>query len=303
MKNQGYTGYLAPPGFLNDLRQEIGDDNIIDIYDHLVLAARVDTPPVWVANVWQNPTFIPIESIGDAAKKLRAIQRNWALYPFEFHRRAALIVEKLPKVSARPLVFGAEAPKAPLGSWTLVEANRLLASPQCSSAFPNGDLKFVEDRDGPPSRAYLKLWDAFTVLGKRPQPGECCLDLGACPGGWTWVLQQLGARVLSVDKAPLDEKIARLPRVEYRSESAFGLDPKTVGQVDWLFSDIICYPERLLTLVQKWLAAGTVRRFVCTIKFQGETDFETVKKFAAIPGSQILHLNHNKHELTWVKLR
>lgn len=303
MKNQEYVGYLAPHGFLRDLRQELGDDNIIDIYDHLVLAKKTDKVPAWVANIWRDPMFMPIESIGDAAKKLRAVQRNWALYPFEFHRRAALIVEKLPKVSAKPLVFGTAAPKAPLGSWTLVDANTLLASPRCSSPFPNGDLKFVEDREGPPSRAYLKLWDAFTVLEERPQAGEYCLDLGACPGGWTWVLQQLGARVLSVDKAPLDEKVAELPHVEYRSESAFGLDPKTVGQVDWLFSDIICYPARLLALVQKWLAAGTVRRFVCTIKFQGETDFETVQKFAAIPGSQILHLNHNKHELTWVKLR
>ena len=218
------------------------------------------------------------------------------------HRRAALITEKLPKVSAKPLVFGTAAPTAPLGSWTLLNANTLLAAPQCSSPFPNGELQFVEDRIGAPSRAYLKLWDLFTVLGEAPKPGEFCLDLGACPGGWTWVLQQLGARVLSVDKAPLDSKISGLPHVSYRSESAFAIDPQTIGPVDWLFSDIICYPSRLLTLVQKWLASGLVRRFVCTVKFQGETDFETAQKLAEIPGSRLLHLHHNKHELTWIKL-
>ena len=200
------------------------------------------------------------------------------------------------------MVFGAAAPSAPLGSWTLIDANTLLAAPQCSSVFPNGEIQFVEDRTSAPSRAYLKLWDLFTVLGEAPKEGEFCLDLGACPGGWTWVLQQLGARVLSVDKAPLDDRIASLPNVAYRSESAFAIDPQTIGPVDWLFSDIICYPKRLLTLVQKWLAAGMVRRFVCTVKFQGETDVATVQQLAAIPGSRLLHLHHNKHELTWVKL-
>jgi 23S rRNA (cytidine2498-2'-O)-methyltransferase len=63
-----------------------------------------------------QPACIPFVSIGDAAKKLRAIQRNWTLYSFTQHRRAALIAEKLPKVSANPLAFGTPAPMAPLGS-------------------------------------------------------------------------------------------------------------------------------------------------------------------------------------------
>ena len=41
-----------------------------------------------------------------------------------------------------------------------------------------------------------------------------------------------------------------------------------------------------------------MRNFVCTIKFQGETDHETARAFAAIPGASVLHLHQNKHELT-----
>ncbi|MFA4994312.1 MAG: SAM-dependent methyltransferase [Bdellovibrionales bacterium] len=299
--DNGHKAYLAPEGFVADLLKELGD-NVVDVFDNLVLAKDPGKPVAWAANVWLDPVIIPISSIGDAAKKLRDIQRNWALYPFSLHRRAALITEKLPKVSAKPLVFGTEAPKAPLGSWTLIDANTVLASAKCSSPFPNGEPQFVENHIGSPSRAYLKLWEAFTVLGVHPEAGDFCVDLGACPGGWTWVLQTLGARVLSVDKAPLDEKVSSLPNVEYRCESAFALDPKSVGHVDWLFSDIICYPKRLLTLVQKWMKEGDVGHFVCTIKFQGETDFEVMRELAAIPGSRIIHLHHNKHELTWVKL-
>ena len=294
------TGYLAPDGFLAELQQELGSA-VVECHGRLVLAAGPARPVAWVANVWHDASDIPIESITDAARKLRAIQRNWALYSCAHHRRAALIADKLPKVSAKPLVFGTSAPAAALGSWTLVAPDRMLAAASCSSPFPNGEAHFIEDRTAP-SRAYLKLWELFTLLGKRPQPNERCIDLGASPGGWTWVLQRLGARVISVDKAPLDPSLAGLAGIAYRRESAFALDPRTVGPVDWLFSDVVCYPKRLLTLVQKWLAAGTVQRFACTVKFQGATDFDAMRAFAAIPGSRLLHLHHNKHELTWVKL-
>jgi len=293
------TGYLAPQGFLAELQQELGSA-VVACHDRLVLAAGPARPVAWVANIWHDPMDIPINSISDAAKKLRAMQRNWALYSCAHHRRAALIADQLPKVSAKPLVFGAPVPAAALGSWTLVAPDRMLAAASCSSPFPNGEPRFVEDRTAP-SRAYLKLWELFTLLGERPKPSERCIDLGASPGGWTWVLQRLGARVVSVDKAPLDPSLANLAGIEYRCESAFALDPHAVGPIDWLFSDVVCYPKRLLTLVQKWLAAGTARRFVCTVKFQGATDFDAMRAFAAIPGSRLLHLHNNKHELTWVR--
>jgi 23S rRNA (cytidine2498-2'-O)-methyltransferase len=160
----------------------------------------------------------------------------------------------------------------------------------------------VEDREGPPNRAYLKLWEALTIAGRRPGPGSLCLDLGSSPGGWSWVLQGLGARVISVDKAPLEPSIAALPGIDFRRMSAFSLDPGTIGPVDWLFSDVICYPARLLRLVETWLASGLARNFICTLKFQGATDMETARRFAAIAGSRLVHLSHNKHELTWIKL-
>lgn len=188
------VAYLAPEGFVPELRHEIGD-KIAHVYGRLIVAYAPVLAAAWVANVWLDAITIPIRSIGDGAEKLRAMQRDWALYSFALHRRAVLIEGRLPSVSAKPMVFGADPPKAALGSWTLIDANTILASTNCSSAFPNGVVGFVEDRRAPPSRACLKLWEFFTLFGRRPRPGELCLDLGARPGGWTWVLQQLGAHV------------------------------------------------------------------------------------------------------------
>lgn len=296
-----FTGYLAADGFLDPLLEELGDA-VSHVHGRLVFAPGPPRPAAWSQNTWIDPRLIRFESNGEAAKALKDIQRNWAFYGVEHHRRAALIQEKLPHVSAKPVVFPKPAPTAPLGSWTLLDRTTMIAAPQCSSPFPNGEVTFVEDREGPPSRAYLKLWEAFTLTGRMPGPGDRVIDLGACPGGWTWVLAQLGAQVISVDKAPLDPKVARLPNVDVRLESAFGLKPQDVGPVDWLFSDVICYPQRLLRLATEWIDSGLAGNFVCTIKFQGATDHETARAFAAIPGSRVVHLSVNKHELTWIRL-
>ncbi len=294
------AAYLAPEGFVQELRDELGD--VHAEYGRLLLAKGAPRAASWAENIWCDPVELKITSIGEGAKMLRTMQRSWALYPFSCHRRAALLQSKLPHVGGKPIEFGATLPGSPLGSWTLLDPNTLLCAPTCTSAVPNGELKFIEDRESAPSRAYLKAWEAITLLERRPQLGERALDLGSCPGGWTWVLAKLGLEVISVDKAPLDSKIAALPGVDFRAVSAFSLEPSELGQIDWLFCDIACYPSRLLTMIQRWLEAGTVKRFICTLKLQGETDHETVRAFAAIPGSRVVHLHHNKHELTWIKL-
>lgn len=297
--------YLAAEGFLDELLVELSASGEIDsVHEQLVLAPGPRRAAAWAANVWLDPVHLAIESIGHGARCLRDWQRNWSLHSTSCHRRAALIAEKLPHVSARPLVFPTAPPAAPLGAFTLLDEQTLLAASCCSTPVPDGAYTFVEDRDGPPSRAYLKLWEAFTRLGVRPGPKQRCLDLGASPGGWTWVLAELGADVLAVDRAPLDEGLARRPlirqRVEQRIESAFALQPDDIGPIDWLVCDVICYPAKLLGLVQRWLESGRCPRFVCTLKFQAETDHETARAFADIPGSWLTHLHCNKHELTWM---
>lgn len=295
--------YLAAVDREDDLLAELdhAGSRVLERFDRLVLADVGPRRTAWASNVWLEPERVSFDSISHATEILRARHPSWALYGTRLHRRAALIQAGLPPVEQAPLAFGTRPPNAPLGSWTLLDPQTLLLSARCSSPFPNGEIRFVEDRAAPPSRAYLKLWELFTRTGTRPRPGEICLDLGSSPGGWTWVLAKLGARVISVDKAPLDERVARLPGVRFEQRSAFSIDPEHHPPVDWLFSDVICYPERLYETVQRWIASGKVRHLVCTLKFQGQTDHEITRRFARIPGSRLLHLHHNKHELTWVR--
>jgi 23S rRNA (cytidine2498-2'-O)-methyltransferase len=294
------TAYLAADGFADQLQEALRRARIVvrQRHERLFVCDGEAIDAAWAANIWHDCVELPAASIGGAAHALRAIQRNWAMYAPLHHRRASLIQERLPHVAAKPIVFPAPAPVAPLGSWTLLAPDRVLAAAQCSSPFANGEVTFVEDKTGPPNRAYLKLWEALVRLRRWPVQGERCLDLGASPGGWTWALARLGAEVVAVDKAPLDAKVAAMSGVTWRGDSAFALEPAAIGPVDWLFSDIVCYPARLLRLVEKWRASGLVKTFVCTLKFQGATDHDAAAAFAALPGATLLHLHHNKHELT-----
>ncbi|GHV84740.1 hypothetical protein AGMMS50230_03480 [Spirochaetia bacterium] len=147
------------------------------------------------------------------------------------------------------------------------------------------------------------MWEALSLAGTRPGPGTRCLDAGASPGGWTWALAKLGAEVSAVDRAPLDERISALPGVRFLKHDAFTLKPEDIGPLDWLFCDAAVYPKRLFEWIEKWLASGLCKNFICTIKMQGSPpDFETPRRFAAIPGSRVIHLYHNKHELCWMLL-
>src|SRR5229473_2556994 len=210
------TAYLAAEGFEPQLREELQRAGVeVRPHERLLIGDR-DVAAAWAANIWHDCVELPATSIGAAAKALRDVQRNWAMYAPLHHRRAALIQERLPHVSAKPIVFPAAAPVAPLGSWTLLAADRLLMAARCSSPFPNGEVAFVEDKTGPPNRAYLKLWEALVRLGHWPGPDERRLDLGASPGGWTWGLARLGATVVAIDKAPLDPEVAAMPGVDWR---------------------------------------------------------------------------------------
>ena len=319
----------------------------------LVYCEDIRQEVFWKQLCWEEPFVVRFRSIGEAAELLRGIQRNWAHYPLNCFRRAELIGKKLPYISKKEKAFPYTVPLAGMGVWSLLDEHTLLASAKTSSPFPLGVIRFTEDHQNPPSRAYLKLWEALTLLdfyyrcaaeartqpaetrslpvgavpvethslpieavsGERrgtavpavipvewalPQRGTRCVDAGACPGGWTWVLNNLGTEITAIDRSPLADFLMREPRITFMQHDAFTLTPESLGKQDWMCSDVICYPPRLLEWVERWRASGLCSKFICTIKMQGAPDFDTIRRFAEIPHSKIVHLTANKHELTWL---
>ena len=297
-----YTGYLAIYKFEAELEKEfeIKGLKIAQKFERLYLVEGQHPAMIWAQMTAFDLELIAISSINDGAKKLKALGRNWGLFTVGNHRRAQLIQDELPHYNQKPIPFRHPLPSSPMGFWTLMAPDQILASTNTSSPFALGEMVFIENKTMPPSRAYLKLWEFFTVYAPEAISGGTSIDVGSCPGGWTWVLRELNFdHTISVDKAPIEQRIMDLGKITFKQESAFGLDPKDFETIDWFCSDIICYPERLLNLVKRFMEAGKVRNFVCTLKYQAETDWEATLKFLEIPGSKIVHLHHNKHEVTW----
>ena len=167
-------------------------------------------------------------------------------------------------------------------------------------AFAGGQRRMADDPQAP-SRSYLKAEEAYAILGREPAAGETVADLGAAPGGWSYSAARRGALVTAVDNGPL--KGAGLhPGIAHRTEDAFTFRPERA--VDWLFCDMVEDPERVMTLVDRWLKEGWCRRFVVNLKF-GRVDpivllrrTEIVRRHCSLFKAR--HLYHDREELTLV---
>lgn len=290
--------YVVKPEFLPVLGKELGQ--VSQFIDDLVFCPFNKINPCFALDIWLDPQIVTFQSISQAAKILRQAGKFWYLHPIDQIRRSRLIEEQLRQCPPLERHFPVKDELPSIGSFCLLDHNTLVYSVNRWKKWPDGKCIFIEDKINPPNRAYLKLWEAFSLLEKYPRSGETVLDLGASPGGWTYVAQSLGAIVTAVDKAPLDAKIANLPRVNCLQQSAFAIDPAQLDQsYDWVLSDVICYPTRAYDLIMKWITSGKAKHMIFTIKFQGKIDLSILKPFQTIPNSRIINLYYNKHEATF----
>jgi 23S rRNA (cytidine2498-2'-O)-methyltransferase len=172
-----------------------------------------------------------------------------------------------------------------------------------------GGQRRMADDEAAPSRSFLKVEEAYGVLGREPQPDETVCDLGAAPGGWSYSAAQRGARVVAVDNGPLKGGALGHRQIEHRCEDAFKFKPLDGEVFDWLFCDLLEEPHQVLNhLVEPWLARRWCRRFVINLKF-GHVDAMALLAELRAPGSpfvahadsfRVRHLYHDREELTVV---
>ncbi len=290
--------YLADPTHLTELCDELGD--VSHVIENLVFSPMVKQDICFARDVWLEPQIVTFNSISEAVKLLRAAGKYWYLYPLENIRRSRLIEAELRNLPLLTHTFPLQEAIPAIGCFTLLDKNTLVYSAKRWKKAPLGDFQFIEDKTNPPNRAYLKLWEALSLGDIYPSAGDTALDLGASPGGWTYVMQTLGTKITAVDKAPLEPRIAKLPNVTFLQQSAFALNPADLKHpVDWVLCDVACYPERTYELIMQWINSGNAKHLIFTIKLQGKTDIATLEKFKKIPGGRVIHLFYNKHEATF----
>jgi 23S rRNA (cytidine2498-2'-O)-methyltransferase len=172
-----------------------------------------------------------------------------------------------------------------------------------------GGQRRMADDPLAPSRSYLKVEEAYALLGREPAPGELVVDLGAAPGGWSYSAAKRGARVLALDNGPLKGGALDHPLIEHHRADAYGHRPAPGERADWLFCDLVDDPRHVLrNLVTPWLENAWCRRFVVILKFGRVDALALLREVRApdsvfsrrAPGTRVRHLYHDREEFTLV---
>ncbi len=286
-----HLSLLAPVEFrgdsVNALASRIAEHFLTSLRDE-----RIAGP--WPC-IWQGPS----ELVG-LGRRLSAVESACGeLVKKKLSRVAKLAVPDLPRGVAAAPVRGLFVFFADFG--------RVIVARE---AFVHGARRMADD-DLAPSRSYLKVEEAYALLGREPAAGETVCDLGAAPGGWSYSAAKRGARVLAIDNGPLKGGALGHASIDHRREDAFRFTPAAaeLAAFDWLYCDMVEEPHHVLAhIVEPWLARGWCRRFVVNLKFGRVDAVALLRELQApgsvlatrAPGTRIRHLYHDREEFTLV---
>jgi len=296
-------------GFHHELIRELQLKSVPIILElpRAILTAPVLDRPIWAQDTWPGCKIINCAAAAENKNEKIAIdflksQPCLGVYhQVEVNKISDRIHKKIKVLPLKRIQYQPDHPfNFKFYTWTMV-SDFLIFCNQPTQRFPLGWHEFAEDKMNPPNRAYLKLWELFSVYNMAPQKNPEVLEIGASPGGWSWVLSQHAAIVHTIDRADLDQKIKNIKHINHKIGDAFKLKPQDYQKCTWFYSDLICTPEKIYETVCYWIKNSEIKNFICTIKFKGACDFEILKKIQNMPNSKIIHLYQNKNEVTWVK--
>lgn len=139
-------------------------------------------------------------------------------------------------------------------------------------------LKFPADA---PSRSTLKLEEAFHIFiphdewDERLASGMYAVDLGACPGGWTYQLVQRSMMVHAVDNGSMAPSLMDTGQVTHHRADGFKFEP-TRSNIYWLVCDMVEKPARVTQLMGDWLVNGWCRETIFNLKLPMKKRYEEV---------------------------
>nr|WP_275665232.1 23S rRNA (cytidine(2498)-2'-O)-methyltransferase RlmM [Vibrio sp. Isolate22] len=172
-------------------------------------------------------------------------------------------------------------------------------------------LKFPSDA---PSRSTLKLEEAFHVFIPRDEwderlaPGMWGVDLGACPGGWTYQLVKRSMFVHCVDNGMMADSLMETGQIKHHMVDGFKFEPDRKN-VTWIICDMVEKPARVAHLMGEWIIKGWAKEALFNLKLPMKgrydevlQDIENLKLFLIENKvkfkMQAKHLYHDREEIT-----
>ena len=149
--------------FGHELVKELGHlQKKIHFYDEkIILVEKLLVKPIWAQDWWPDTIAYPLETKSAAVKLLKNSAHYGHYYSSEESKIAKSILKDIKNLDKKRIEQNSKF-KFSYFSWTIKE-KIILKCEKPFSRYPSGWHEFVENKDFPPHRAYLKLWELFTV--------------------------------------------------------------------------------------------------------------------------------------------
>jgi 23S rRNA (cytidine2498-2'-O)-methyltransferase len=235
----------------------------------------------------------------DAAKPLAGLARSFgnALRP-ALRKAGLLTAQDVPRLPRLHVCFVA-------GDHAFLAES----DPQDSAPWPLGIPRLKMHADAP-SRSALKLEEALLVLldaderERLLRPGMRAADLGAAPGGWTWVLARHKLHVVAIDNGPLRPHVMDTGLVQHLRADGFSWHP--AKPLDWMVCDMVEQPGRVAARMAEWFREGWCRHAIFNLKLPMKKRWQETRlcldRFAAQAGVPLTvrakQLYHDREEIT-----
>ncbi len=183
------------------------------------------------------------------------------------------------------------------------------SDPRDSAPWPMGVPRLKMHADAP-SRSALKLEEALLVLLSADErkrllrEGMRAADLGAAPGGWTWVLTRHKLQVIAIDNGPLREHVMDTGLVQHLRADGFAWHPSK--PLDWMVCDMVEQPSRVAARMAEWFREGWCRHAIFNLKLPMKKRWQETRlcldRFEAQAGMPLTirakQLYHDREEIT-----
>lgn len=144
-----------------------------------------------------------------------------------------------------------------------------LSHPRGARLWPQGIARLRVPSDAP-SRSAAKLEEALETLmsaserARWLQPGMRAADLGAAPGGWSFILARRHVQVTAIDNGPLQPALLDTGLVEHLRADGFTWQPSR--PLDWMVCDMVEQPRRVAARMADWFIHGWCRHAIFNLK-------------------------------------
>lgn len=187
-----------------------------------------------------------------------------------------------------------------------------LSQPRDGRVWPQGIPRLRVPKDAP-SRSAQKLEEALETLlddderARWLKPGMSAVDLGAAPGGWSFILARRHIHVTAIDNGPLAETVLTTGLVRHLRADGFSWQPPQ--PVDWMVCDMVEQPRRVAARMAEWFTQGWCKRAIFNLKLPMKKryaevcanlgDFHARCEAAGVPvQTRARQLYHDREEIT-----